>query len=138
MGNERGQVAPLALGLTLVVLATAGLVLDLSRAFLLKRTLQNAADGAALAAAGSLDQTRYYLSGGQEVLLNPESAGEVARRWLDRRGIEAHAGIQGRVNGVSVTLSDALPTSLLGLVGIPSLEVSVRSVARPGVGAAPP
>lgn len=66
----------------MLVFATSGLAIDGTRAFLYRRTLQSAADAAALAGAGELDATRYYASKGRAVRIDPRAAEEVARRWL--------------------------------------------------------
>ena len=72
--SERGQVTVMALGLALMSLVMAGLAVDGTKAFLLRRTLQNAADSASLAGAGEIDGDAYYGSGGKTLELSPEEA----------------------------------------------------------------
>lgn len=138
MGRESGQAAPLAIGLALLVLASAGLIVDLSRAFLVKRTLQNAADGAVLAGTGALDRERYYSTGGGEVVLEGSLAEGVARRWLARRGLEVRSRVRGDAATVEVHLQATVKTSLLRLIGLTTMEVSAAARGRPGAGGVPP
>lgn len=137
-GNEEGQVAPLALGLALVFFAVAGLAVDGTRAFLFRRTLQNAADAAALAGAGEVDRSTYYNSGGSEVVLDPGRAAEVASRWLRARGVAAASGITSSSTRVSVTLKGTSPTLFLRLVGLQQVSVGATGEAEPGLGGIPP
>jgi uncharacterized membrane protein len=54
--GEHGQTTVLVVGLALVVFAVTGLAVDGTRAFLLRRTLQNVADASAVAAAGEISR----------------------------------------------------------------------------------
>ncbi len=132
--NERGQVTVLVLGMALLAFAVAGLAVDGTRAWLLRRTLQNAADAAALAGAAELDRDGYYGSGGQRVALDPRSSRDTARAWLSARETGARASVIGAPDRVIVEMSDELPTTFLSLVGIESIAVSVRSDAAPRAG----
>lgn len=137
-GDERGQAAVLVLGLVLVAFAVAGLAVDGTRAFLARRTLQNAADASALAGASELDQSTLYESGGLTVALDPASARREAARWLATRSLPARAGIAADANEVRVVLRDSLPTTFLALVGIGSIPVAAEASAQPVAGRAPP
>ncbi|MFN2388130.1 MAG: pilus assembly protein TadG-related protein [Actinomycetota bacterium] len=130
-GREGGQTTVLMLGLSLVCFAVAGVAVDGTRAFLLRRTLQNAADSAALAGAGELDRTRYYSSAGRDVVLDPDGARRMASEWLHRRGIRAAAAIAAERDAVNVALRDRLPTTFLNLIGVRSLPVAVEARAEP-------
>ena len=55
MGDERGTVTVLTIGLVMVVVAIAGLAVDGTRVFIERRALQSAADGAAVAAAAQVE-----------------------------------------------------------------------------------
>jgi hypothetical protein len=133
--DQSGQVTVLVLGLALVTFAVAGLAVDGTRAFLLRRTLQNAADSSALAAAGELDRRGYYAGSGHETELDPGRARVMAVRWLTTRGIKAGFTIGAEPEGVRVRLRSRMPTSFLGLVGIRSVTVAVEAVAEPLAGA---
>ncbi len=129
--NQRGQVTVLVLGMALLAFAVAGLAVDGTRAWLLRRTLQNAADAAALAGAGELDQDAYYGSGGHDIALDADASGDVARDWLSARATGARASVTTSEERVIVEMRDDLPTTFLSLVGIHSISVGVRSDAAP-------
>ena len=129
--SERGQTTVLVLGMALLAFAVAGLAVDGTRAWLLRRTLQNAADAAALAAAGELDRSAYYGSGGAEVALDATSSERVAARWLTRRALDASARIDATRERVTVELKGAVGTTFLSLAGIRSIPVAVRADAAP-------
>ena len=116
--GEGGQVTVMALGLALVAFAVAGVAVDGTRAFIARRTLQTSADASALAAASELDRAALYSS-------------EVAWEWLKRRGLPSEASIAAGRDVVTVTLRYRLPTTILGVVGVSSIPVAVRSQARP-------
>ena len=132
--SEAGQVTVLVLGLALVTFAVGGLAVDGTRAFLLRRTLQNAADGASLAAASEIDTTSYYESGGTRIELALGPARRTAERWLGLRGIRARVAIDVRPDSISIVLRSEMPTSFLGLVGVDRVPVaaSARSEPVPG------
>lgn len=136
--NDDGQVVPLVLGLTLVFVAVAGLAVDGTRAFLHRRTLQNAADSAALAGAGEVDPAAYYSSEGSDVVLEPGRAARVAEEWLRRRGVTAAAHVDTSPGVVSVTLRGRIPTLFLRLIGLRDLDIAAQAVAEPGMGGVPP
>jgi hypothetical protein len=129
--GESGQVTVLVLGLSLVSFAVAGLAVDGTRAFLLRRTLQNAADGATLAAASEIDTTSYYASGGRRITLDDAAAQRTAARWLGLRGIRARASIGASSDSIRVVLRSEMPTSFLGLVGIDRVSVAAVSHSEP-------
>lgn len=129
--NERGQVAVLVLGMALLAFAVAGLAVDGTRAWLQRRSLQNVADAAALAAAGELDRAAYYGSGGRAVSLDEEASERVAHRWLSRRPLHARAAVSATEERVSIELRDDVPTTFLALIGVRSIPVAVRADAAP-------
>jgi Flp pilus assembly protein TadG len=129
-GDERGQVSVLVLGLALVVLAVAGVAVDGTRAFLARLTLQNAADSAALAGAGELDEGALYSSGGRSVVLDPLRARRVAEAWLTRRGVPARAVVVIDEDSVVIALRSSVATTFLGLVGISTIPVAAEATAR--------
>ena len=136
--NERGQVTVMALGLALMSLVMAGLAVDGTRAFLLRRTLQNAADSASLAGAGAIDGDTYYGSGGETVELSPDDAARTARRYLALRGLDARVSLEVEDENVSIVLRGTSGTLFLGLVGISEVPVAVQSNASAIAGELPP
>jgi uncharacterized membrane protein len=135
--SESGQVTVLVLGFTLIALSVAGLAVDGTRAFLMRRTLQNSADSSALAGAGELDVQTYYSSGGRRVRLDPEAARSVALTYFQQRGLPATVGVEATDDRVSVILRTEVDTLFLRLIGIDSLPVAARSEASPIAGQPP-
>ncbi|MDQ3953540.1 MAG: pilus assembly protein TadG-related protein [Actinomycetota bacterium] len=132
--NERGQTTVLVLGMALLAFAVAGLAVDGTRAWLWRRTLQNAADAAALAGAGELDRAAYYGSGGRDVALNEGSSERVAAQWLARRTLDATARVDASAERVTVELRGSVPTTFLSIAGIRTIPVAVRADAAPTPG----
>lgn len=135
--GQSGQMTILALGLALVMFSVAGLAVDGTRAFLARRTLQSAADSAALAGAGSIDVRSYYAGGGRRVVLDPLAARREALVWLERRGLPAAPEVTAGPDEIIVSLRGDVETSWLGLVGIDRVPVAVRAAARPIEGGVP-
>ena len=129
--NESGQVTVLILGLALVVFAVSGLAVDGTRAFLFRRTLQNSADAASLAAASELDERVFYATAGRRRTLDEDDAREAASRWLSLRGLQARSEILVADGRVTVVLRDEVPTSFLALVGVDHIPVAVVAAAEP-------
>lgn len=129
--DDSGQVALLVLGLALVAFAVAGVVVDGTRAFLFRRTMQNAADAAATAAAGELHVSRYYASGGDDIRIQQSAARRRALEWLGRRAVQARYGIDVQDDTVRIVLRGEVATSFLGLVGVRTIPVAVEAAASP-------
>lgn len=129
-----GQTTVLIVGLAVVCFSVCGLAVDGTKAFLLRRTLQNAADAASTAGASELDRTAYYVSGGRRVRLDPEQARIAAERYLSLRGLHVRAGVGADQRSVTVELRSDMPTTFLGLVGIGRVAVGARSRAAPVAG----
>lgn len=132
--NERGQTTVLVLGMALLAFAVAGLAVDGTRAWLYRRTLQNAADSAALAGAAELDRSAYYSSGGERVVLDADASERVATSWLSGRELGARAAIRSTDGRVTIEMKGAVATTFLSLAGIDRIEVAVRADAAPIAG----
>jgi Flp pilus assembly protein TadG len=128
--NERGQVTVMVAGLALVSFAVAGFTIDATRAFLFRRTLQNAADSSALAGASELD-VGAFRAGGRAVLLAEQAGEDVARSFVERRGLPVSARVDVDADTVQVLLRGEMPTTLLGLVGIEAIAVTAVAEAAP-------
>ena len=129
--TESGQTTVLVLGLALVSFAIAGLAVDGTRAFLFRRSLQNSADAAAIAAAGEVDRGSYYSSGGRVVRLDQSRAEIQAMEMLGARSFPARIALDADPTGVRIVLRARMPTSFLGVVGIEAIPVAVEAAARP-------
>ncbi len=129
--GENGQTTVLVLGIALMALGTVAFAVDATRAFLMRRSLQNAADAAVLAGASELDTSAYYSSGGEQVVLDPEAAERAAVRSLANRGITVDTFIASTEQGVRVIARAEMPSTFLRLVGIERIPVAAEAVARP-------
>ncbi|HWL66430.1 MAG TPA: pilus assembly protein TadG-related protein [Actinomycetota bacterium] len=132
--GESGQVAVLVLGFAIVVMAVVGLAVDGTKAFLYRRTLQSAADGAAVAGASELDLDSYYSSGGRVVAIAPGAARLQALRLLDSRAIRTTVAVDATEDAVSVVIRGRVETTFLNLVGVSAIPVAVEAVAEPFAG----
>ncbi|MGH2828329.1 MAG: pilus assembly protein TadG-related protein [Actinomycetota bacterium] len=137
MTSERGQVTVMVLGLAIMSLAIAGLAVDGTRAFLLRRTLQDAADAASLAGAGEINRVEYYGSGGRDIELAPEEAARRAREFLALRRIAASVSLDVD-DDVRLVLRGSSKTLFLALIGVSEVPVAVESNAVPVSGDLPP
>lgn len=131
MNHESGQVMVLVVGLAMVTFAVAGLAVDGTRAFLLRRTLQNAADAAALAGAAEVDTGAYYSSGGRSIVLDRERARREVLGWLARRGVRAAASVVVGESDVAVVLRGEAAVTFLALVGVEGIPVATQARAEP-------
>ena len=132
--RETGQTTVMTLGIALVCFAVCGLAVDGTKAFLMRRTLQNAADAASLAAASDLDRDAYYSSGGRRVLLDAVAARRTAERYLSMRGISGRTEVRATRRGVTVAVRAATTTTFLALVGIDEVPVAAEARAAPFAG----
>jgi Flp pilus assembly protein TadG len=135
--DQRGQVTILVLGLSMVAFAVAGIAVDGTRAFLMRRTLQNAADASALAGAGELDVDAYYASGGRRLVLDPLAAKQMATTLLEQRDLVVVPTIAADQERVAVVLRTKVDTMFLRLIGIDNLAVAAQADARPLAGQPP-
>jgi uncharacterized membrane protein len=131
MTSQGGQVTILVLGLAMLLFAVAGVAVDGTRAFLLRRTLQNAADASALAGAGEVDVETYFETAGQRVALDPTAARRTALDWLERRGLPVQAAVAAGSVGLRVRLEASIDTSFLRLIGLRSIDVAAEAAAEP-------
>lgn len=129
--EEAGQTTLLVLGFALLVFAVAGLAVDGTKAFLFRRSLQNAADSSALAGAGQLDASAFYSSGGRVVVLSPTEARAAALEWIGKRGLPVNAAVAADPTGVRVVLRGRVATSWLAMVGLSSIPVAAEARAEP-------
>ncbi len=132
--GEAGQVAVLVAVLLLGLLALLGLVADGGLVFTARRDLQGAADGAARAGAGALDQATYRASNGQVVRLDPAQARSAASRFLDTTGFSGDAVVTADPATVTVTLAEQVRPPILGAFGVGPVEVDARAAAHPETG----
>ncbi|MFA5883817.1 MAG: pilus assembly protein TadG-related protein [Acidimicrobiia bacterium] len=130
---QRGSITLWLLGLALALLPLGGLALDLGRSFSERRSLASAADAAALAGAGALDEARYRQDG--TVVLDPVAAEERARRSVVQQadaGAVRSVRVHADATSVTVEIEGDVDLTLLRLVrGGEPFVVRVSATARP-------
>ncbi|MFM8305094.1 MAG: pilus assembly protein TadG-related protein [Actinomycetota bacterium] len=131
--SARGSVTVWLLGLALMLVPLGGLALDLGRASSERRALAAAADAAALAGGGALDEARYRRDG--TVALDPRLAEQRAHvslaAQLDRAALRSVV-VRADPEQVTVVVEGAVDLTLLRLVdGGAPFTVRVSSTARP-------
>ncbi len=130
--RDPGQASVLIVGMLMVLLVVGGLVFDGSRAFLLRRNLQNAVDAAVLAGAEKIDVELWKRSGGAVIDIDRESAIAAARGIFRERapyGSAADFDVSGtRVFGRGRCRIDFF---LLALVGISGYDIEAGASASP-------
>jgi Flp pilus assembly protein TadG len=133
--DEAGQTTILVLGLAMLCFAIAGIAVDGTRAWLYRRTLQNAADASVLAGAAELDRASYYSSAGEIVELDPVAARAAAGEWLAKRGLPVRSLVEADTGGVRVEVRGSVDTTFLSLIGVAKLPVAAEARAEPIAGA---
>jgi Flp pilus assembly protein TadG len=130
--GEDGQLLVLTAFLGVVLILLVAVVVDVSAAFLARRNLSSQADGAALAAAQSLDLDAYYAGEGGD-LLPLGDVDEAVRDYVAANFPGTTVEDVDLVDGgtaVSVTLSTHLdlPLSPPGFEG--GIDVTAGATAR--------
>lgn len=134
ISSERGQSTVLVLGLMILCFAVAGVAVDGTRAFIYRRSLQNAADSAAQAGASQLNADLYYRTAGDDVLLDEREARAAVERSLSLRALPVDASMSIDGSSVQLVLRGEVKTSFLGLIGVGELPVAVEARAEPIAG----
>jgi Putative Flp pilus-assembly TadE/G-like len=130
--GESGAVAPLVAVMLLGLLAVAALVVDGGVLFAARRDLQGLADGAARAGAMAVDIETLRET--EKVRLAPVEAEVAAHEYLRAVRYSGISSVSADILSVTVHLSDTRSTLMMGLLGVDSVEVEARSVARPRTG----
>ncbi|USX56427.1 pilus assembly protein TadG-related protein [Lentzea sp. HUAS12] len=125
--SDDGQVSAFVVTITLGILVLAGLSLDGGLALAAKVRANGHAESAARAGAQALDLALYRATG--QLHIDPAQAAAEARRHLGRVGASGTVTVNG--NSVIVTVDAVQPTQLLGLIGVPRLEVHGEGSAHP-------
>lgn len=137
--DESGQVIVLVAVMMLGLIAVVGLVTDGGLMFTQRRDLQNAADGAALAGAMQIDESKYRASGGSSVTLNESEAYSATVAYLEGEGGVVYSVVV-RSDRVEVSVSRRASTGFLRVLGITGFEISAGATAQPrhGIASAAP
>lgn len=135
--GEDGAVTVWMLVLSVILLSLGGLSVDLWAVLADRRELASAADAAAYAAAGRIDEAHYRGTG--EVILHAPSATAAAAAILAAREGEGADLLDAEVTvepgGATVTLVGRTDTLLLRLLdpSLRTLDLTVTSRAAPRV-----
>ena len=131
-GRERGTITLWLLGCCVMLLVLGGLGVDLGRGFSERRALHAAADAAALAGAGALDESEYRATG--RLVLVPTLAEARARDSLagqfDTRSLRSVRVFADREH-VEVVVDGEVDLSLLRLIAQEPMRVQVHATAVP-------
>jgi hypothetical protein len=124
---DQGRVSAFVVVLTLGILALAGLTLDGGLALAAKVEANGQAEAAARAGAQAIDLGLYRTS--NQLQLVPAQAVANAQSYLAAVGASGTVTVSG--DTVTVTVTAAQNTQLLGMVGISSLTVHGTGSAHP-------
>lgn len=97
--SERGSIAPMIIGLAVIVAMLVAVVVDASAAYLRREGLNSLADAAALAATDQIQGESAYAEGlGADLVVDPEVAHRFVGDYL------VHVGAALRYEGLSWTV----------------------------------
>jgi hypothetical protein len=136
--GEDGQLLILLAGLVVMVLMVLALGWDTSNWLIGRRALNDAADGAAVAAASDLDVGGYYASGGRRLALAEATARTTVAEYAAGSGVErlvATATVTSDGGGrplVTVHASAPAASVFLQYVGVvpPRMEAAATATVR--------
>ena len=136
--SQAGSVTIWGIGLTLVIAAFAGIVIDTWRVFAVRQDLSGMADAAAIAGATAVDID--YLNETGEVALDGPTAEARALEYLEHQDgwsadIVSDVAVEPDGSAVTVALEKDVDFTLLGalLPGEDPLHIRVTSLASPHV-----
>ncbi|MEQ8299358.1 MAG: pilus assembly protein [Parvibaculaceae bacterium] len=126
LGDQRGNFAIMFALASIPIIVAAGAAVDISRAYVVETRLKAALDAAALAVGGTTGQTNAQL---QVIAQNYFNANYPA----EKMGVPGTVSVTQNGNVVSLTVAADLPTSLMGIAGIDTLDIVASSeVTRMG------
>ena len=138
--REDGTVLLLILGLVTLVAILVAVVTDVGALYLERRQLVAAADGAALAGAQKVNESRVYAEGLPDsgpVPLNADAAEEAALAYVTHSGIDVdQVTVQAKATTVSVNISAEYQLPIASKITIGSAgtaTVSATATARTAV-----
>lgn len=131
--KEMGQAMVLISAGTVVLLAAAGLAIDVGSFRNVRERMQTAADSAAIAGVQALNNDNWEKAAENDAALNGFSS--------DKNGVEVNVyhppssgAYANNVNYVQVVISQPQPTYFMRVLGVNKVNVSVNSVAHIGSG----
>lgn len=124
--DERGTATAFVVGMSITLLAAAGLVVDGGTALNSRMKLADDVEQAARAGAQEIDLVT--LRGSGVLRLDPTSARARAQSYLTSLGY-TNGGVTVSDNTISVSATDVVRTDLLTLVGISTFDISATATA---------
>lgn len=126
--NESGTAAIFVVGITLVLLACAGLVLDGGNALNTRMRLADNIEQAARAGAQQINVGHLRAHG--EVRLDQSAASDRAREFISSFGytdVRVHIDAD---DSITISARDTVDTNLLSLIGIHRFDVSASATSE--------
>lgn len=132
--GERGSAAVFVLGMSIVLLACAGLVVDGGLAINARMRVADDAEQASRIAADTIDVDT--LRDGGAVVVDVPAARARAASYLAGRGYAAgQFDVEETDDGsIRVRVRDVSDTKVLSIIAVPPFEVSASAVAEPRTG----
>lgn len=130
--GQRGSASTFAVIIAAVLLLVAGLCIEGGRVLNARATMTDQAEQAAR--AGAQELSSEGVRSGNAVTLDESAAAASARSYLATVGASDGSSVEVGDQTVAVTVQRDVPTSLLHLVGVPSVHVEVTGEARTAVG----
>ena len=126
--SERGSVSVYVVIIASALMLMAGLCVEGGRVLNTRATMADQAEQAARVGVQQLSMDKLRSSGVAST--DPSAATSAARSYLARTGDAQTSTVKASTDRVSVTVERDVPTTMLRLVGIPSIHVSVTGEAR--------
>lgn len=133
--DDDGSASVFVLGLVVAMMVLAGLVVDGGRAVDARATAADEAEQAARAGAQQLDLTRLRDTG--DVRIDAPAAQDAARAFLADRGYD-DVDVVADAERVVVTVRRQVPTQLLTLVFVDTIDVSGTATSQAVAGVTAP
>lgn len=123
--RERGSVAPLIIGVGLVIAVLVAVVIDASAAYLRRQQLDSVADAAALAATDGLQGEAVYTHGlGERAVIDPAAARRFVAEYV------ASSGAATRYPALRVAVTTTADTVVVRLRAPLDLPLHVAGVGE--------
>ena len=126
--SERGSVSVYVVIIASALMLIAGLCVEGGRVLNTRATMADQAEQAARVGVQQLSMDKLRSSGVAST--DPSAATSAARSYLARTGDAQTSTVKASSDRVSVTVERDVPTTMLRLVGVPSIHVSVTGEAR--------
>ena len=139
--REAGQALPLVAVFIVVLMVTAGAVIDLGNAYRVHQQLQASADAAAAAGAGNLPDTSAALAAATAFSSADDGKNPIVGAGTVTTTVQADCSTSQKfcnpANTVHVTEDASVPTTFLRVIGIDTIPETVHAQACSPCGAVP-